>query len=127
MRAGVFDFRALLGVRAGHFRYFDRERANARAEFGYVLWLPCAVLVWFANVQSVPRHRRILGQKVRLHRKLNGFTQEKLAEKADLAPTYISDIERGRENISIDAVARIAKALRVELDEMFREADTTGA
>ena len=48
------------------------------------------------------------------------MTQEKLAEKAELAPTYISDVERGRENISVDAVARIAKALRVGLEDLFQ-------
>jgi len=41
---------------------------------------------------------------------LNPFTQEKLAEKAGLVPSFISDVERGRENISVDAVQRLAKA-----------------
>ena len=69
---------------------------------------------------SVPIHRHILGQNVRLYRKLAGLTQEKLAEKANLTPTYLSDVERGRENISVDAVARIAKAVGVELEDVFR-------
>ena len=47
---------------------------------------------------------------------------EKLAEKAELAPTYVSDIERGRENISVDALARIAKALHVAIRDLFRGA-----
>src|SRR5438105_4995503 len=62
-----------------------------------------------------------IADPVRLYRKLSGMTQEKLAEKAELAPTYISDVERGRENISVDAVARIAKALRVDWKTFFRE------
>jgi transcriptional regulator with XRE-family HTH domain len=49
------------------------------------------------------------------------MTQEKLSEKAELAPTYISDVERGRENISVDTLARIAKALGIELEDLFRE------
>jgi len=71
-------------------------------------------------VPSVPKHRRLLGQKIRLYRKLSGLTQEKLAEKAELAPTYISDVERGRENISVDALQRTAKALGVSLADLFR-------
>ena len=68
----------------------------------------------------MPRHRKVLGERVRLYRKLTGLTQERLAEKAQLAPTYISDVERGRENISVDALARIAKAVGIELEDFFR-------
>lgn len=57
---------------------------------------------------------------MRLYRKLSALTQERLAEKAELAPTYISDVERGRENISVDALARISKALEVTLADLFR-------
>jgi len=67
-----------------------------------------------------PKHRRLLGQKIRLYRRLSSFTQEKLAEKAQLAPTYISDVERGRENISVDALQRIAHALGIGLEDLFR-------
>jgi len=77
-----------------------------------------AVSVWF--VSGLPKHRRVLGQNVRLYRRLSALTQEQLAEKAQLAPTYISDVERGRENISVDAVARISEALDVPLADLFR-------
>jgi transcriptional regulator with XRE-family HTH domain len=66
-----------------------------------------------------PRHRQLLGKRVRLYRKLNRFTQEKLAEKAELAPSYISDVERGRVNISVDALHRIAKAMDVGIRDLF--------
>ncbi|HWD92914.1 MAG TPA: helix-turn-helix transcriptional regulator [Verrucomicrobiae bacterium] len=66
------------------------------------------------------RHRKILGEQVRLYRKLSRLTQEKLAEKAELVPTYISDVERGSVNISVDALVRIAKALNVELADLVR-------
>jgi transcriptional regulator with XRE-family HTH domain len=70
-------------------------------------------------VPAVPRHRKTLGERVRLYRKLSQLTQEKLAEKAELAPTYISDVERGRENISVDALQRIARSLGIELLDLF--------
>lgn len=52
-----------------------------------------------------------LGQNVRQHREDRELTQEKLAEKAGLDPTYISGIERGLRNPGIRNVARLAKAL----------------
>jgi transcriptional regulator with XRE-family HTH domain len=74
-------------------------------------------------VPTIPRHRQILGQRVRLYRKLSRMTQEKLSEKAELTPTYISDVERGRENISVDALQRIAKALSVQLKDLVSDDD----
>jgi transcriptional regulator with XRE-family HTH domain len=61
----------------------------------------------------------MLGKKIRLYRKLNRLTQEKLAEKAELAPSYVSDVERGHVNISVDAVQRIAKALGINIRDLF--------
>ncbi len=52
-----------------------------------------------------------LGQNVRQRREARELTQEKLAEKAGLDPTYISGIERGLRNPGIRNVARLAKAL----------------
>ena len=51
------------------------------------------------------------GKNVRLHRADKGLSQEKLAEKAELDPTYISGIERGVRNHSVLSNVRIAKAL----------------
>jgi DNA-binding XRE family transcriptional regulator len=52
-----------------------------------------------------------LGLNVRKAREAKALTQEKLAERADLDPTYISGIERGLRNPGIKNVARLAKAL----------------
>jgi transcriptional regulator with XRE-family HTH domain len=71
-------------------------------------------------VPSVAKHRRALGEKVKFYRKLAGLTQEKLAEKADLAPSYVSDVERGRENVSTDTLARITKALGIKFEDLFK-------
>jgi transcriptional regulator with XRE-family HTH domain len=49
------------------------------------------------------------------------WSQEKLAEKADLHRNYIGDIERGEENVSIDALRRIATALKVRLSDLVRD------
>ncbi|HEY3932681.1 MAG TPA: helix-turn-helix transcriptional regulator [Verrucomicrobiae bacterium] len=73
-------------------------------------------------VPTGPRHRQILGKRIRLYRKLNRMTQETLAEKAELAPSYISDVERGRVNISVDALQRIATAFGLGLHDLFEKA-----
>ena len=58
-----------------------------------------------------------LGQNVRQRREARELTQEKLAEKAGLDPTYISGIERGLRNPGIRNVARLAKALGLTIPQ----------
>ena len=66
-----------------------------------------------------PKHRRIVGDAIRAHRKAAGFSQEVLAEKADLHRNYIGEVERGEKTISVDALVRIADALKVSVREFF--------
>ena len=54
-----------------------------------------------------------LGRNVRRQREARNLTQEKLAERASLDPTYISGIERGLRNPGIKNVAKLAKALGI--------------
>jgi transcriptional regulator with XRE-family HTH domain len=56
-------------------------------------------------------HRKVLGQNVRKFRQRLKWSQEKLAERADMHWTFISGVERAKYNISLDSLARIAKAL----------------
>ena len=49
------------------------------------------------------------------------MSQEKLAEKAELNSTYVSEVERGRVNISLDSLIRIAKALRVRVRDLIAD------
>jgi transcriptional regulator with XRE-family HTH domain len=53
-----------------------------------------------------------------MHRKSQKVSQEKLAEKADLHPKYVSEVERGSKTISVDALARIAKALGTTVNDL---------
>jgi transcriptional regulator with XRE-family HTH domain len=64
-----------------------------------------------------------LGQNVRTRREVRALTQEKLAEKAGLDPTYISGIERGLRNPGIKNVARLAKALGLSTAELCQGVD----
>ena len=59
------------------------------------------------------------GEKVKAIRKNQNVSQEKLAELADLDRTYISDIENGKRNVSIETVFKIAKALNTPMISFF--------
>jgi len=48
-----------------------------------------------------------------------GLSQEKLAYKADIDRTYMTDIENGNRNVSITIIEKLAKALEVDIKELF--------
>lgn len=66
------------------------------------------------------KYRRLLGGNIRLYRLKAGLSQELLAEKADLHPNYVGDIERGEENVSVDALVRLATSLRVKVADLVQ-------
>jgi transcriptional regulator with XRE-family HTH domain len=63
------------------------------------------------------------GHNVSRLRNQAGFSQDKLAEKADLDRTYLSGIERGVRNPGIKVVIRIARALGVAIDQLCNGVD----
>ena len=65
----------------------------------------------------------VLGLNVRRRREEKELTQEALAERANLDPTYISGIERGVRNPSVLSVVRIAKALGVTTSKLMEKVD----
>ena len=62
---------------------------------------------------------RALGWRVRQLRVAKGWTQERLAEHADLDRSYIAGIEAGLRNPSVQIVGKMAKALGVPLSTLF--------
>lgn len=66
------------------------------------------------------RVRNAFGKRVRDLRKSKGFSQEALADAANLHRTYIGSIERGEQNVSIDNIYKIAKALGITLSTLFQ-------
>jgi transcriptional regulator with XRE-family HTH domain len=63
--------------------------------------------------------RILYGARLKEFRKKKGLSQEELGFKSSLHRTYISEVERGRRNISIVNIARIAKALGIQIKEFF--------
>lgn len=64
---------------------------------------------------------RIFSSNVRRNRQMLRITQEQLAALSGLHVTYINAIERGRRNISLDNVERIATAMNIEPYKLFIE------
>lgn len=63
--------------------------------------------------------RRIVGNKIKILRKARKMTQEELGNLSNLDRTYITSVERGKRNISIVNLDRIASALGVEVKDLF--------
>ena len=63
--------------------------------------------------------RRIFAQRLREERVKQELSQEKLAEKAELHRTYVSQVERGVVSISLDNVEKLARALGVEEEALL--------
>jgi len=62
---------------------------------------------------------------VRVWRNRLGISQEELAERSGLHRTYISDVERGARNVSLESMGKLARGLGITLG-MFFSADTFG-
>ena len=60
------------------------------------------------------------GETVRNIRKEKGLSQEQLAFKADLHRTYIGMIERAEKNITLLNIEKIANALTVSINDLFK-------
>ena len=60
-----------------------------------------------------------IGKFLQSIRKSNGYTQEKLAEKANLSNSYISDIECGKINVPTLTLFEICLVLDVDIYKLF--------
>lgn len=62
--------------------------------------------------------RQMLGKRVRQQRIVLGISQEELAFRADIDRTYISQIERGVGNPSLQVLLRLVKVLQMEFAKL---------
>ena len=63
--------------------------------------------------------RKLLASNVRRERLACALSQEALGHAAGLDRTYISGIERGKRNVGVDNIHRIAEALKIEPYELL--------
>lgn len=60
-----------------------------------------------------------VGQRIKELRNDLGISQEALANKADIDRTYVTDVENGRRNISIENLEKLVFALNVPFKDFF--------
>lgn len=63
--------------------------------------------------------KRLIGLRIKGLRKTKKLSQEELAERAETSPNYVSRMERGTENPTLDMLIKISKALEVDMWELF--------
>lgn len=64
--------------------------------------------------------RALVGRRIQTLRKGRGLSQEQLAEQARMSPKYLSRVETGRENPTLDILLRLSQGLRVEPYELLQ-------
>jgi len=64
--------------------------------------------------------REILARNLRRLRGERGLSQEALAHKTGLTQTYLSQVEGGKRNISIDNISALAQAFGISISELLK-------
>lgn len=64
-----------------------------------------------------------LGRTINRLRKEKGYSQEAFANEAGIDRRYMSDIENGKRNISIDILERVCNKLGIKISEFFVEVE----
>ena len=64
-----------------------------------------------------------LGRTIIRLRKEKGYSQEAFANEAGIDRRYMSDIEKGKRNISIDILDRVCNKLGIKISEFFVEVE----
>lgn len=85
----------------------EASQAMARIAAGEETW-PMELIVALHETDS----------RIRTYRQYRGMTMAALAEAAGISQPHLSDIENGKKTGSVDALKRIATALRVDLDDL---------
>ncbi len=72
--------------------------------------------------KPAPTHRKRIGTAIKRRRKAIGESQERFAEMADCHRNYVGLVERGEQNLTVDSLVRIAKALNCKVSEILADA-----
>ena len=63
---------------------------------------------------------KIVSENIRYFRTVNNLSQEELANLAELDRTYISGVERGVRNLTINSLEKIIQALNISNEDFFK-------
>ena len=87
----------------------------------YVLWIVPISRWKFDTFQrvSMADERKMIGKQIKTFRQARGMSQEELSEKVSINAKYLSAIERGTANPTLEIFIRLANALSVSLPDLF--------
>jgi CheY-like chemotaxis protein len=71
--------------------------------------------------------KTLLGMAIKTQRASLGISQEELAHRAGLHRTYVSDLERGARNPSIESIEKLAGALQISVSNLFEGAGNSSS
>jgi len=77
-------------------------------------------LKWASTLHLHVNLRRTVGLNVRRFRLGASLSQEEMADRAKMHVSYLSGIENGNRNPTLEVISRLAKALKVEPWELLR-------
>lgn len=63
--------------------------------------------------------KEMIGSRIQEIRNKKGITQDQLSEKVGISSKYLSSIERGKENPTLNTILKLSRSLDVKLDEFF--------
>ncbi len=69
--------------------------------------------------KNITTIHKLLGSHIRELRNRKNYSIEKLAEKSELHPTYLGEIERATTNVSVATLEKIAKGLDTNIINLF--------
>lgn len=75
-----------------------------------------------SSAEREPLLREALGATLRDYRTRNGFSLRQLATLANISPGYLSEIERGRKEVSSELLAAVCHAMCVSVASVILEA-----
>ncbi len=64
--------------------------------------------------------KELIGRRIKSLRRMRGYSQEKLAEIMGVSSKYLSSIERGEENPTLDLFLKLSQGLDVRIHEIFK-------
>ena len=72
-------------------------------------------------------YRKALGQVIRGRRKELDLSQEEIGFRAEIDRTYLTGLEAGTRNPTLDTILRVAKALDAKPSRLLAEAEASMA
>ena len=109
--AGWWSFALRANYRPGPDKHFNYSKWTARRR----------AVNLRAMTRNIAALKERIGSRIRQRRDYSHMSQEDLAFQADLTTSYLSQIESGKRNPSLEALFRLSTALHVDLAELVKE------